>query len=115
MNFFRARHKGGAIGDRPFGIVCPAWTTQKRWVSTSFTFRLFIQLGALIEKAEITRPSANPAIQACHGRSAAKLADTRRSNLHLGHWKISTGFKKRCANAEWKLPSISRLIVRRII
>src|SRR4029077_18583530 len=96
MNSFRALLKGGAIGERRFVIVYLGWTTQRKWVSTSFISRRFIPLVTRIAKAGITRSHASRAIPACHGRSAAKLADTKRSSLHSGRWKILIGYKKRC-------------------
>src|SRR6266508_3092549 len=96
MNFFHARQKAGAIADRRSAIVCLGWTTQRQWVSTLFIFRRFIQSVTPTAKAEITRLPASWVILASHGRSAAKLADTKRSSLHSGRWTISTGFKKKC-------------------
>ena len=115
MNFSRARLKARVIAGRRFVIVYLGWTTQRQWVSTSFISRRFIPLATRIAKAGITRSYASRAIPACHGRSAAKLADTRQSSLHSGHWKILIGYRKKCESEEWKSPSISRSIVRQII
>src|SRR5437763_13110293 len=107
MNFSRAQLKAGVIPGRRFVIVYLGWTTQRQWVSTSFISRRFIPLATGIARAGITRPCASRAIRECRGRSEAKLVDTKRSSRHLAHWKILIGYRKKCENGEWKLPSIS--------
>ena len=115
MSFFRARQRALGTADRRSAIVYRAWTMPGQWGSTSFIFRRFIRLVTRIAKAETTRSPASRVIRACRGRSVAKPADTKPSILRLGRWPISIGFKKRCANAEWKLRWISPSIARQII
>ena len=61
----------------------------------------------------ITSEAGEPGVP-CGDRQRS-MADTRRSIPRSAHWKILTGWKRRRANAEWKLPSISPSIVRPII
>src|ERR1700704_5099020 len=104
MNFFRARLKAGAIADRRFVIVYLGWPMQRKWVLTSFISRRFIPSVTRIAKAGTTRPHVIGMILVCHGQSAARPADTKRSSLHSGRWKILIGYRKRCESGEWKLP-----------
>src|SRR5206468_4897061 len=114
-SFFRDQQKAAATEDRLSAIVCRGWTTRRQWVSTLFIFRRFIRLVTPTAKAETTRSRASRAIRACPGRSAARPAVTKQSSLRSGRWQISTGFKNRYANAEWKSPSTLRLTAHPII
>jgi len=68
-------------------------------------------IGHTIGKDAIMRSHVSQATRASRGQSAVKRADTKLSSLHSGHWPISTGFKNRCENAEWKSRSTSLSIV----
>jgi Domain of unknown function (DUF3416). len=81
MNFSRARQRATGIADRPFRDCLPRVDDAKQWGSTSFIFRRFIRSVGLIARVGITRSLANQAIRECHGRSAARPADTKRWNL----------------------------------
>src|ERR1043166_1263469 len=115
MNFFRARRKAAGIADRRSANVCRGWTMQRRWGLMSFIFRRFIRSVTPIAKAETTRSPASRATRACHGRSAARPADTRQSSRRSAHLRTLIGCRNRCANAEWRLPWISQSIARPII
>ena len=67
MNFSRARQRATGIADRPSGIACRAWTTQRQWASTSFIFHRFIRSVRLVARVGITRSLVNQAIRECHG------------------------------------------------
>ena len=115
MNSFPAQQKGAAIADRLSAIACSGWTTQKPWASMSFIFRRSIPLVTPTARGGTIRSPASRMIQGCRGRSAAKPVGIRRSSLRSERWPILIGCKKRCANAGWRLRSISPSIARPII